>query len=291
MNVMDLMRSGRNGDTLIAHISPKEAAVLKSMGGSGSRNPKTGLLEFWSDSGDGGFGGSESGMGTGDDGGYGGGFGGDDGGWGGGWGGDEGGMSVGGFDGGDFGGPSGPSDGAADNGTLSDLSDYADMDLGATQPGYNDYGNFTGIMDDVTFTDVLNGVADVGKSALAGVAGGKAGSMALGGLFGSVNPALGIIGALLGGTLGSQFGKSIANADLGPTDPGFSFNDTTGTGGEGISPGGGNSGGIASSTMASISPSASASKAFMYPLAQKAYPWSYNAARGTGGGSLARLMR
>ncbi|HWA45241.1 MAG TPA: hypothetical protein VHA10_18620, partial [Hypericibacter adhaerens] len=37
---------GRDGDTLVAHISPLEAAILKLLGGSGTRNPKTGLLEF-----------------------------------------------------------------------------------------------------------------------------------------------------------------------------------------------------------------------------------------------------
>ncbi len=43
---------GRNGDRLIAHITPKEAALLKKRGGSGTKNPRTGLLEFW-DGGDG----------------------------------------------------------------------------------------------------------------------------------------------------------------------------------------------------------------------------------------------
>lgn len=37
---------GRDGDTIVAHINPREAAILKAMGGSGSINPKTGLIEF-----------------------------------------------------------------------------------------------------------------------------------------------------------------------------------------------------------------------------------------------------
>jgi hypothetical protein len=37
---------GRKGDTILAHINPKEAAMLKAHGGSGGKNPKTGLLEF-----------------------------------------------------------------------------------------------------------------------------------------------------------------------------------------------------------------------------------------------------
>jgi len=39
-------RHGRGRDTVLAHITPKEAALLKARGGRGSRNPHTGLLEF-----------------------------------------------------------------------------------------------------------------------------------------------------------------------------------------------------------------------------------------------------
>jgi len=42
----DLRSKGRGGDTILAHINPQEAEILKMLGGSGSRNPKTGLLEF-----------------------------------------------------------------------------------------------------------------------------------------------------------------------------------------------------------------------------------------------------
>jgi hypothetical protein len=37
---------GRGGDTMLAHINPREAAMLRSMGGSGQINPRTGLPEF-----------------------------------------------------------------------------------------------------------------------------------------------------------------------------------------------------------------------------------------------------
>ena len=37
---------GRKGDTILAHISPKEAALLKKRGGAGTKNPDTGLPEF-----------------------------------------------------------------------------------------------------------------------------------------------------------------------------------------------------------------------------------------------------
>jgi hypothetical protein len=42
-----LSASGRRGDSLVAHINPEEARALKRMGGSGTRNPSTGLLEFF----------------------------------------------------------------------------------------------------------------------------------------------------------------------------------------------------------------------------------------------------
>lgn len=43
----NLQSMGRNGDTILAHIMPEEAAMLKRMGGSGTINPKTGLPEFY----------------------------------------------------------------------------------------------------------------------------------------------------------------------------------------------------------------------------------------------------
>ena len=39
--------SGRYGDTMLAHITPSEARLLKSRGGSGTINPETGLPEFF----------------------------------------------------------------------------------------------------------------------------------------------------------------------------------------------------------------------------------------------------
>jgi len=43
----ELIRSqGRGRDTVLAHITPKEAALLKRRGGSGTTNPDTGLPEF-----------------------------------------------------------------------------------------------------------------------------------------------------------------------------------------------------------------------------------------------------
>lgn len=40
---------GRNGDSILAHITPEEAALLKAHGGSGTTNPATGLPEFFTD--------------------------------------------------------------------------------------------------------------------------------------------------------------------------------------------------------------------------------------------------
>ena len=39
--------AGRNGDTMVAHISPVEARILKRIGGSGTTNPTTGMPEFF----------------------------------------------------------------------------------------------------------------------------------------------------------------------------------------------------------------------------------------------------
>jgi len=78
-----MQQQGRGNDTVLAHITPAEAALLKKRGGAGTRNPVTGLLEFDdggggdSGGGDGGGGngsdggGGDSGGGTGDNGGYG----------------------------------------------------------------------------------------------------------------------------------------------------------------------------------------------------------------------------
>jgi hypothetical protein len=47
-----LRRQGRGQDTILAHITPQEAALLKSRGGAGTINPDTGLPEFQEDYGD-----------------------------------------------------------------------------------------------------------------------------------------------------------------------------------------------------------------------------------------------
>lgn len=41
-----LQGKGRGRDTILAHITPREAEILKAAGGSGTTNPETGLLEF-----------------------------------------------------------------------------------------------------------------------------------------------------------------------------------------------------------------------------------------------------
>jgi len=42
-----LEKKGRANDTILAHITQKEAEMLKGMGGAGTVNPETGLLEFY----------------------------------------------------------------------------------------------------------------------------------------------------------------------------------------------------------------------------------------------------
>lgn len=44
-----LQSQGRRGDSILAHINPKEAMLLQSMGGAATSNPVTGLPEFYID--------------------------------------------------------------------------------------------------------------------------------------------------------------------------------------------------------------------------------------------------
>jgi hypothetical protein len=46
-----LQDKGRNGDTILAHINPREAALLREQGGAGTLNPETGLPEFYDEEG------------------------------------------------------------------------------------------------------------------------------------------------------------------------------------------------------------------------------------------------
>ena len=48
VGIKNLAKYGRHGDTMVAHINPQEAHMLKQMGGSGTINPHTGLPEFFS---------------------------------------------------------------------------------------------------------------------------------------------------------------------------------------------------------------------------------------------------
>ena len=45
--IKSLAQQGRYGDTMLAHINPQEAGILKALGGSGTINPSTGLPEYW----------------------------------------------------------------------------------------------------------------------------------------------------------------------------------------------------------------------------------------------------
>lgn len=47
-----LRSRGRHGDTMLAHINPEEARLLKQLGGSGTINPDTGLREYFGDASD-----------------------------------------------------------------------------------------------------------------------------------------------------------------------------------------------------------------------------------------------
>lgn len=42
-----LAKKGRGGDSMLVHITPREASMLKDAGGAGTINPDTGLMEFY----------------------------------------------------------------------------------------------------------------------------------------------------------------------------------------------------------------------------------------------------
>ncbi len=65
-NPMEAMNMGHGSDSLIAHITPKEAMILKALGGKGTVNPHTGFLQFTDDSGMGGMGDMGGGPGEGE---------------------------------------------------------------------------------------------------------------------------------------------------------------------------------------------------------------------------------
>ena len=44
-----LANAGRNGDNMLAHMNKSQAELLKFMGGAGSKNPKTGLPEYFTE--------------------------------------------------------------------------------------------------------------------------------------------------------------------------------------------------------------------------------------------------
>jgi len=44
-----LAAAGRGKDSILAHINPREAKLLKAHGGSGKKNPRTGIMEFADD--------------------------------------------------------------------------------------------------------------------------------------------------------------------------------------------------------------------------------------------------
>ena len=41
-----LANQGQGGDSMLAHVNPREAEVLRRMGGQGTVNPNTGLVEY-----------------------------------------------------------------------------------------------------------------------------------------------------------------------------------------------------------------------------------------------------
>jgi hypothetical protein len=165
-------RAGRDGDTMLAHINPQEAGMLKRMGGRGTPNPATGLPEFATADGRGGIGDRDLGRSAADRGSTGGGMGGNS------RGGDRGGSmgSQVGRGGSAFGGTSRPG-GSRNVGTRDTISDRGMVRSGARE------GN------------VLGGAAK--GAGIGGLLGGPVGMLAgglMGGYMGRARP-----GEIVGG--------------------------------------------------------------------------------------------
>lgn len=217
-----MAQDGINGDTIVAHIGPAEAALLKQRGGVGTINPRTGLPQYY----DQGTDGSNQGGGQGDTGTTGG-----DGGFGGG---NSGGNGMGQDEGHGEYGPGAPGsvgnngmmgNAVGANGQLSQASGLSQLDkaaVGATSSIGMGPGAMTGIN---ASQDIMNGVtpgfADMaldkfgignpggflgsngalsGASMIGGLLAGPPGAAAAAGL------AAGLQGRSLGATLGAAAG-------------------------------------------------------------------------------------
>lgn len=129
---------GRNGDTLLAHITPKEAKLLKQAGGAGTRNPKTGLREYFDADFGGDLSGADAASNMSDSGGIGGDFG-SDGGWG---------YGPGNVDDGGWG--MGPGNINDLGGSTGDLGDLSDQGWGYGPGNINDPGTAFGPSNDLS---------------------------------------------------------------------------------------------------------------------------------------------
>ena len=216
---------GRRGDMMLAHITPREAMALKMMGGSGSINPRTGLMEFWDGDDGGGWGGESVGSDPG-------GMGDNIGGWG---------DATGGNSGGDYGygidaqqnvgyaygiDPT-ETYSSSVNPILGDMAAAAEhnssIGRGEEGTGYGSDSEKPGVIDDlinrgwqlkhnlsVDPLGVLGGaVKGVGKS-LVGMAAGNFLSTPAGLLGFGINPALGLPFALAAMYYGNKYGKEFA---------------------------------------------------------------------------------
>ncbi len=212
--LQELARLGVNQDKLIAQITPKEAEILKSLGGAGQINPRTGLLSF-DDGGGGDGGGGEGGGGDAGGGDAGGGDegGSDDGGSGSasageGAGADEGGGGFGGFGGG-WGGYGDMGDAAGYSGPAGDA-----MGDAAAGAGYGSTGS-TGSTGDQG-GDPSGGDPSGGEPGYSGPAGDAIGDAAGAYGFGSA-PAGSPSGDPTGGPIGGDPNPDLPTEDAIPT--------------------------------------------------------------------------
>jgi|SRR5882724_3863955 len=204
-----LERMGKRGDTVLAHLNRREVALLKAHGGAGDRNPRTGLLEFDSESG---------GEGPGAEGGHGGG-------------GDTGGPGTGSSDSSAEGGQAegGGGNRTGGPGGTHGTQGVADVGVGAMGPGpgvsfsgpspASLVGNMAAGLAGLGIPNSISSIATGGKSVAtmaaerAGLSSTPMGTVSFGGTPGNVGPGAGIFGGGGGGLsgIGGAFSGSQGN--------------------------------------------------------------------------------
>lgn len=221
-----LAAQGRGGDTELVHVTPRELAWLHERGGSGTRNPKTGLLEFF-----------EGGEGASTGGGSGGGLGGDAGASMGGGGNGGTGNDIGGGASGNGSGVSGLSAGPVSGmpgSMLNGAFSFDTMNLGFNPTtGGPGLGNVAGSIG----KGVQTGVSDGGLNA-PGWFDSMVGSLVTGPAFTAIGapPGVGTVVGLAAKELGYDYNSAIGHAITSAGDPSMGMKDAGGILGKDANP-------------------------------------------------------